>query len=182
MDFGCQAYPRWSGIFSKYSWYFRYVTVKLRSFFTIFKGTFIQIVTYLVVCNRASRIPSDTCSWNVCHIYNKCWTFPNRFCHLILHPQRESACWKNKQTSCTRRKEDCLFHDQPTGNTQSTAYPRNHKGSFGDKAAIGKSWRASSMLRRRGCDSQSRNHKHGDLQLHPFCLSCSSKHPGTAEK
>ena len=31
------------------------------------------------------------------------------------------------------------------------------------------------MLRRRGCDSQTRNNKHGNSQLHPFCLSCSSK-------
>ena len=53
-------------------------------------------------------------------------------------------------------------------------YPRNQKGSFGNKTAIGKSWHSSSMLRRGGCNSKSRNNKHGKPQLHSFCLWCSS--------
>ena len=73
-----------------YSWFFSHV--KTIFIFNVPKGTTsIQIATYLVVCNRTSCISSDTCSWNICHIYIKGWTHSIRFRHLILHTQRDSA-------------------------------------------------------------------------------------------
>ena len=177
MDFGRQAYPRWSGIFSKYSWYFSYVKIMFISIVLKEPPSKLSRIWWFAT-GPLAFLPIHAAGIYATSIAKAGPTLSDFAISSYIPNVRALAERVNSPRVLEERKTAFFIISQP-----ATPNLARILGTTKEVLAIKQLLQNHDVqvLCLEG-EAATVNNKHGNSQLHPFRLSCPSNHQGTAEK